>query len=89
VNAVFLAWTRGDRKPVVWNGTDWIESPTEKTHPVRGKKFIFADAVEKLNAMRCRFQTLDEIIVLPLATVQDVQQMAEKRPTKRTRRKIR
>lgn len=84
MKAVFLAWTRNPRRPVVWNGTDWIESPTEKTHPVRGKKFEHRQALEKLNAMRCRFAILDEIIVLPLATVQDVKEMAETKPQSKT-----
>jgi hypothetical protein len=87
VKAVFLAWTKGDRKPVVWNGSDWLDSPTEKTHAERGKKFLYRDAMEKINAMRCRFAVLDEIIVLPLATVQDVKKLAnDHNPRRRKKR---
>lgn len=82
MKAVFLGWTKFDRRAVVYNGTDWIDSPTENTHAQIGKAFEFGAAKAMLNDLRVRFGGLDEIQVLPLATVNDVRRLAKARRRK-------
>ena len=84
MKAIFLAWTKY-REPLVWTGSSWVDSPTEKTHAAKGKKFDVSAAKAMLNDFRKRFGCLDEIIVLPLATMADVKELADQ-PGRRGKR---
>ncbi len=82
MNAFFLAWTKKARHAVVWNGSAWVDSPTEITHRQRAKLYPPAEAREKIHSLRVRFGGVDEITLVPVATVQDVSELAEKLPRK-------
>ncbi len=86
MNAFFLAWTVKGRHPVVFNGTAWVDSPSENTHRDRAKMYSMAEAREKLNPLRGRFGGVEEITVVPVATPRDVAALADTEKKKRGRR---
>lgn len=85
MNAFFLAWTVKGRHPVVFNGTAWVDSPSENTHRERAKMYSMADAREKLNPLRVRFGGVEQITIVPVATVRDVASLADALPEKKKR----
>ena len=78
MKAFFLAWNK-KREPLVWNGIDWRPGRTEPEQRRQAKLLEYAIAQENLNAMRCRFGCLDEIVVVPVASKKDMARLHEQR----------